>query len=191
MLEAAETVAARDGASNLTLEAVAAEAGISKASVLYDYNSKQELLQAVIERRIAIDDAKVDRIRDKLGQTDNSGILAHLLAEPLEICEDERSVAMCLCAMVAQNAEIRRPVEALIRRRIKSIQETSEKPDGPMLAFLAMEGLKTLEWFGLHRWTDEERNKLIAQIRWLVEQTPEEVPRILPQESAPVSGALS
>ncbi|UXN75547.1 TetR/AcrR family transcriptional regulator [Devosia sp. A8/3-2] len=35
----------RDGASNLTLDAVAAEAGISKGSVLYDCKSKHALIQ--------------------------------------------------------------------------------------------------------------------------------------------------
>ena len=46
VLLAAERVITRDGAARVTLEAVAAEAGISKASVLYDYKTKQALLKA-------------------------------------------------------------------------------------------------------------------------------------------------
>ena len=46
VLTAAERVVRRDGAARLTIEAVAAEAGISKASVLYDYKTKQALIKA-------------------------------------------------------------------------------------------------------------------------------------------------
>ena len=44
VLDAAERVVGRDGAANLTVDAVAREAGVSKASVLYDYKSKQALI---------------------------------------------------------------------------------------------------------------------------------------------------
>ena len=42
VLDAAEQVVMRDGAARLTLDAVACAAGISKASVLYDYKTKPE-----------------------------------------------------------------------------------------------------------------------------------------------------
>src|SRR3546814_17040256 len=62
VLDAAQRVVARDGAAGLTLEAVAAEAGISKASVLYDYGTKQALMKALIERRIAAEDSRIGEI---------------------------------------------------------------------------------------------------------------------------------
>ena len=40
VLDAGERVVMRDGASNLTLDAVATEAGISKGSVLYDCRAR-------------------------------------------------------------------------------------------------------------------------------------------------------
>ena len=75
VLDAAQAVAARDGAAYLTLEAVATEAGISKASVLYDYKNKQALMRAVIERRIAAEDARIQEIQDRLGDEPNAAIL--------------------------------------------------------------------------------------------------------------------
>ena len=48
ILDAAEVVVMRNGAAQLTLDAVAIEAGISKASVIYDYKSKQQLIKSVI-----------------------------------------------------------------------------------------------------------------------------------------------
>ncbi|UUX50719.1 TetR/AcrR family transcriptional regulator [Nisaea acidiphila] len=176
VLDAAQAVAARDGAAYLTLEAVATEAGISKASVLYDYKNKQALMKAVIERRIAAEDARIQDIRKCLGEKPNAAILARLIAESRELSDDDRAVALSLCASVAGDAELREPVRAMMAQRVASVRDTSEDESGAMLAFLAIEGLKALEWLSLYEWPPAERSKLISEIRWLIDQKPEEIP---------------
>jgi AcrR family transcriptional regulator len=49
LLDAAAAVVRRDGAQALTLDAVAAEAGVSKGGLLYHFGSKRELLDAMLE----------------------------------------------------------------------------------------------------------------------------------------------
>ena len=50
ILDAAEQLVATQGASNLTLDAVAQAAGVSKGGLLYHYPNKEALLAAMIER---------------------------------------------------------------------------------------------------------------------------------------------
>ena len=50
LLSAAEQVVARDGVRNLTLEAVAHEAGVSKGGLLYHFPTKSSLITAIVER---------------------------------------------------------------------------------------------------------------------------------------------
>jgi len=50
LLDAAEQVVARDGVANLTLDAVAREAGVSKGGLLYHFPSKSALITAIVER---------------------------------------------------------------------------------------------------------------------------------------------
>jgi AcrR family transcriptional regulator len=50
LLDAAVAVIRRDGAHALTLDAVAAEAGVSKGGVLYHFGSKRALVDALIGR---------------------------------------------------------------------------------------------------------------------------------------------
>src|SRR3954464_176448 len=50
LLDAAAVVVKRDGAQALTLDAVAAEAAVSKGGLLYHFKTKRELVQAMIER---------------------------------------------------------------------------------------------------------------------------------------------
>ncbi|WP_193170125.1 TetR/AcrR family transcriptional regulator [Nisaea nitritireducens] len=174
VLDAAQAVAARDGAGQLTLESVAAEAGISKASVLYDYKTKQALLKALVERRIATESNRIEGIEQHLGPVPNVAIRARLSSELQELSDEDRKVALGLCAVVSQDADLRRPVQDMFTQRIAHLMETSEKPRGPLLAFLAVEGLKSLEWLGLYKWPSEERKRLLSEIRWLVDQEPEE-----------------
>ncbi len=177
VLDAAQAVAARDGAAYLTLEAVATEAGISKASVLYDYKNKQALMKAVIERRIAAEDSRIEEIRNRLGPDEpNAAICARLIAESRELSDEDRAVALSLCASVAGDADLRAPVREMMARRVARVRDTSDNPRGAMLAFLAIEGLKALEWLNLYEWPREDRRKLMSEIRWLVDQKPEEIP---------------
>ncbi len=50
LLDAAERVVARDGVLNLTLDAVAREAGVSKGGLLYHFPSKSGLILAIVDR---------------------------------------------------------------------------------------------------------------------------------------------
>lgn len=47
--EAAITIAARDGFSSMSMDAVAAEAGISKGGLLYHFGTKEELMHGTLE----------------------------------------------------------------------------------------------------------------------------------------------
>jgi AcrR family transcriptional regulator len=49
LLEAANAVIRRDGAQALTLDAVAAEAGVSKGGVLYHFGSKRALIDGLVD----------------------------------------------------------------------------------------------------------------------------------------------
>ena len=50
ILDAAVAVVARDGIANLTLDAVAAQAGLSKGGLLHHYPSKDRLVEAMVQR---------------------------------------------------------------------------------------------------------------------------------------------
>ena len=52
LLDAAIRVIRRDGAQKLTLDAVAAEAGVSKGGILYHFATKRALVDGLIERWI-------------------------------------------------------------------------------------------------------------------------------------------
>lgn len=182
VLDAAMKVVARDGALGLTLDAVAAEAGISKASVLYDCKTKQALIKAIIERSMARDRAVADELRVSLDCSANACIEAHIEKAFFSVSDEERSTAMHMISAMAQDEELRAPVQRVIEERVEAIRSESDHPRGALLAFLALEGLKTLDWLGFYTWPAEDRSRLADEIRWLARQTPGNPPA---KEGAP------
>ncbi|HEX5599786.1 MAG TPA: TetR/AcrR family transcriptional regulator [Hyphomicrobiaceae bacterium] len=168
VLTAAETVVRRDGAARLTIEAVAAEAGISKASVLYDYKTKQALIKAVVERRVAAECERVRKIIEEFGAAPDSAIQGCIAAAANRSLSDaDREVALCLTAALAQDPELRAPIQEKCRQQIAEILETSSRPRNALLAFLALEGLKLLECLGIYTWPEDERKRLLEDISGL------------------------
>jgi len=58
------------------------------------------------------------------------------------------------------------------RQQIAEIMETSTHPRGALLAFLALEGLKLLECFGIYSWPENERKRLFKDFSALVDGEP-------------------
>jgi AcrR family transcriptional regulator len=170
VLEAAVRVVARDGATHLTLDAVAAEAGISKASVLYDYKTKQALVKAVITHRV---NQEMDRLRgfiDQQGDGTNATILGLIgAAAGRTMSETDRNIALELSAALSQHEDLRDSIQSAYRELFDGLARTSENPRQAMLTFLALEGLKLMECFGFYVWPADERQQLMADIRALLQ----------------------
>ena len=70
LLDAADVVVRRDGAQALTLDAVAAEAEVSKGGLLYHFKSKRDLVEGMVERWMADFQREIDeadpRVRARL-----------------------------------------------------------------------------------------------------------------------------
>jgi AcrR family transcriptional regulator len=169
VLDAAELVVGRDGIGRMTLDAVAAEAGISKASVIYDYGSKQHLIKAVIERGVRQEADKVHAAVAAQGDARSAEIRGYIASADQVACNASQAVALNFCSALAQDAELRGCVQAFYRDRIDAIIHDAERPTEAMIAFLAVEGLKALECFGFLSWSAEGRAAILKHIAALVD----------------------
>jgi AcrR family transcriptional regulator len=172
ILDAAQHVVGRDGAGQLTVDAVASQAGISKASVLYFYKSKKALIEAIVQRAVRLDREENEAAIRSIGGLDGAVVRGRILAAADWIPEASRSVALDLCAATAQNPKLRRPAQEFQNSIIARIQKTCAHPRGAMLAHLALEGLKLLELLDFHLWPKDERNRLLQDIEWLISVDP-------------------
>ena len=175
ILDATERVVVREGAANLTLDAVAKEAGIGKATVLYDFKSKQALIEAVIDRAFVTDNARHAALEAELAGDGDLAIRGRIRGAANMPPEDFRPVALNLSAALVLDSNLRRKMQANQATAIQRILKTSESPRGALLAYLAVEGLKFLELLDFHRFDDAERSRIIAEIDWLAGADPADV----------------
>ena len=169
VLDAAERVVTRIGAAHLTLDAVALEAGISKASVIYDYKSKHALIRAVIERSIAWHMERLRTHIEQQGQVADRAMKGRLAAAAARSVSDaEKTAALDLAASLAGDRDLRALIEATYREQMSEVIGSSANPRKAMLAFLALEGLSLMEVFGFFAWPSNDRNQLLADIGGLL-----------------------
>src|SRR3546814_2366201 len=88
-------------------------------------------MKALIERYSAAEDSRIGEIEAGLGAVPDAAIRARLASELRDLTDEDRSVALSLCALVAQDAELRAPIQEMMRRRIARVLETSRSEEHP------------------------------------------------------------
>lgn len=166
ILDAVETVIARDGV--LTVDAVAKEAGVSKATVLYDHASKKDLIAAVIARTIAADnDFNAACAAPFAGQPDATLLGRIAAARQTPPVPGGNAAVLSLVSALMQDAALRkgfRDNQAELRAQLIG---DATRPRAARLAWLALEGLKYQQHLELHDWSDAERDEILADIETL------------------------
>lgn len=176
LLDAAQEVILSEGASALTIEAVASRLGVGKATVLYDFKTKHQMVRALLERRLDEEDEKLDRLDDGRNGEPDAGIDGWIRAAQRPLTAQDRSIGMGLIAELASDPDLNAVSRRFLERRLGGILETASEPRGATLAFLATEGLKMLDYLGLHQWARDDIDRIIEDISWLARQKPDESP---------------
>ena len=140
ILDAAEVVVAEDGAPRLTLDAVARRAGLSKGGLLYNFATKDALLEAMIARLCRRFEEARGLAEAHMGATK---LKAYLSVTMLKGPGQDR-VASALLAAVANNLELLKPMRDHYR---SWLQQLSGRPTfaRDVSVWLAAEGLWLLE----------------------------------------------
>lgn len=155
LLDAAEHVVLRDGPAHLTIDAVAAEAGVSKGGVLYAFATKDILIDAMLARVVAEYDKLAEGFLARAPDHSERHILAHVQASAgVDPASGGRAAA--LMASFIRSPQFRKETIDYYRGLFSRIDSSTERGRRARLALLAAEGAFTLRGFGLHPFTDAE-----------------------------------
>jgi AcrR family transcriptional regulator len=153
LLDAAASLVPRRGAGELTLDAVAERAGVSKGGLLYHFPSKDALIQAMITRmveafnfelhaQIAKEPAgpgRITRAMIKVGFDHPKGILQ----------KDER-LRRALLAAVSSKPSLLEPVRENVRSWIGALEKDGLPKGSSLLALAVMDGVCFWKMFQMH-----------------------------------------
>jgi AcrR family transcriptional regulator len=160
LLDAAVAVVRRQGAQSLTLDAVAAQAGVSKGGLLYHFKSKRDLLDGMVERWLAQWQDQIDRESGDQGFLTGYVHATHLGGAGPDEREAEFGLLAALIAEPAVLEVVRQRYEEWQRRAV----ETTDDPVQATVARLATDGLWFADLLGFAPPRGELREQVLARL---------------------------
>lgn len=169
ILDAAGRVMLARGAANLTLDAVAAEAGLSKGGLLYHYASKEALLEAMVDRLIQVTEQRIDRHRrtDAAPGAWTRGYLRACLVDDQPATDPTGRLAIALLAAGATDPERIARLRARQDAWRRHLADDDIDPVLAQLVRLAADGLWLNDILGIPALDAEERATVLARLEEL------------------------
>jgi AcrR family transcriptional regulator len=170
ILDAAAELVREIGSGRLTLDAVAERSGLSKGGLLYNFPTKEALLQAMVQRLVDEVSAEREALR---GQAEpGRNLEARLCTAALLKLRKGRTkeVASGMLAASAENPRLLDPVREVIKATLESLKATSDDLDAALLGWLAIEGLNSLEMHDLSPFSEEEHHRVVKAVNRLLRQ---------------------
>lgn len=151
MLDAAEAVVVRQGIANLTLEAVAGEAGISKGGLLHHFPSKDKLIEGMVKRCAEhwrqCSSRAYDSVPEGPGRMARA-LLSHL-EDPESWTDQCQRGSSAVFAALAQNPALIQPMREVYTELRERLAKDGLAPGVGETVIAAMDGLWLYRVLGL------------------------------------------
>lgn len=168
ILLAADELAHDLGPGNLSLEAVAHRAGVSKGGLLYHFPSKAKLLEALVEHHIEAFDAMLSEKQKAKGDECN-GLLAAYLDLVMADFDKKQPPPSGVLAALAENPDFIAPIRQYNRLLLDRLKANATNEAAALIMFLALEGMRAMQVFGLDVLTLKERDQVVAALHVPIE----------------------
>ncbi len=168
ILQAATEVIVQEGVSSLTLDKVAARAGVSKGGFLYHFGSKDALIVGLLNQVMGVLDSELNVLADGFDVSQGAFALAYIdyVREPTKAATD---TAVSILAAAAVDDDLLDSTRATFRRwQDRLCQDDGLDEVEALLARIVGDGLWLIDLFGLAPPTAEERSKVIDLVSSLI-----------------------
>ncbi len=164
VLDVAETIVVQHGAGQLTIDAVARAAGITKGGVQSCFGSKDQLVTALLQRWAGAWEAAKAKVAVPAGPdaAPLTPVQQHVRVTATETALNARAAS--LLAAVLQSPEQTAWLRAWYAGQLQPLDLGSDDGRRARLAFLATEGAFLLRYLGLARFDDAQWQDLFADI---------------------------
>ncbi len=169
IIDAAGAVVIEAGASHMTLDAVAAKAGVSKGGLLHHFPTKVALLEAMIKRQIKIKQDARKKISEELPDGPTRQLKGFLLSVLYRDRGSDRLGASLLAA-VAHNPRLNEPVREIVKEVYGEFASPGVKFERAAIIALAADALWMQEMLSISPFNEEQRDKIIEGLLKLLDE---------------------
>ncbi len=168
LLKAAAQVVQEKGVSQLTLEAVAEKANVSKGGLLYHYPSKSALLAAMVAHLIESFEHAIER-QVSHGEGKTTWLEAYV-AMSFDPDHSQLADSAGILAAVASDPSLLKPLREQYQAWQAAAEASGLDPDLATIVRLAADGLWFTELFNVSPLTDEQRSHVLEALLNLIEE---------------------
>ena len=148
VLDATETLVARQGIGSLTMDAVAAEAGVSKGAVLHHFRSKDALVEAMASRKLLALQSEMARQKARLSP-DDPYALAGMARQAMAQYNDERAFPRAILVAAVENSNALGLFREMVSGKLAEVEREAEGRDLDPLLLFSVLGLLLTKSLGL------------------------------------------
>lgn len=183
IIDAAETVVIEAGASHMTLDAVAAKAGVSKGGLLHHFPNKNALLIAMIDRQINKHVEARKQILATLPEGPSRELKSFVLAVKNR---DPRhyNLGASLSAAVAHDPHLNEPVRKVVKDTYATLTQGGLPFERASIIALAAEGLRLQEMLNISPFTDKQRARILNELVRLADEAVKKEKKNAPNDQA-------
>ncbi|HPK52965.1 MAG TPA: TetR/AcrR family transcriptional regulator [Smithellaceae bacterium] len=171
IIDAAEQVVIAAGARHLTLQAVAAKAGISRGGLLYHFPDKEALLRGMLDRRRRHIAENRRRKRAEIPDGQGKEAAVYVLSLLDEDSGANKDVSAAIIASGTHNPGLLAPAREDHGHVIADLTREGLSFERAAVIALATSGLRFWEVMNLSPFTDGERGRIIAELLALAEKS--------------------
>lgn len=169
ILQAASELALEIGPGNLSLDAVAERAGVSKGGLLYNFKTKRELLRAIVADHLSRLNGDLVAAEARHAGSRNRTIRALIEQSCVEGMQKDPDKRSGFLAAIADDPQFLDPVREHVQELVERMRCNSADPMRALVAFLALEGLKAQELFEMSALTAQEKADTLRYLAAFVE----------------------
>jgi AcrR family transcriptional regulator len=170
ILDAANRIVIEQGVERLTLEQVAAEAGISKGGLLYHFPTKEALIKGMINHYLERFTEDFNEASEKDGDTPGRWNRSYLTTT---FADNQRIPRMSsgLLAAVATDPSLLAPLQERFREWVSLLYQDGIDPTTAAIVHLVADGLWLVELFGLSAPDETMKGKVLQAMDEMIQQS--------------------
>ncbi len=161
ILEAAEAIVLESGAVHMTLDAVAERSGVSKGGLMYNFPTKEALLEAMINRMRDRLNRLREKAREMLPRSSSNELMVEIRMLQGEFACDRR-LGVALLAVAANHPTLTRQINEEMRERFFSDIVSQDSFSRSAILYFAALGLHFHDLLNLSL-IDNKKMKLVFE----------------------------
>lgn len=166
-MRAAVELAQEVGPAHISLDAVAARAGLSKGGLLYSFPTKARLLEAVVEEYMK-EHERAMKVQENLQQGEQNRV-ARAFVDVYRVHSDDAPPGCGVLAALMENPDFMIPVRHYHRVLLNRMLDDASDTDIALIAYLALTGLECGKLLDCEVLSEKERHSVICRLEKILE----------------------